>query len=96
MPGVIAALIILVRELAVSGLREFLAGRRVLPVTPLAKWKTAAQFAAIAVLLVSGAFADSGDRLFPLAGEALLWLAALLTVATGVAYLRAGLRRMDG
>ena len=91
--GVIAALIILVRELAVSGLREFLAGSVVLPVTPMAKWKTAAQFAAIAVLLVSGAFTDS---LFPLAGEALLWLAALLTVATGAAYLRAGFRRMDG
>ena len=62
--------------------------------TPLAKWKTAAQFAAVALLLVSGAFADSGR--LTLAGEALLWLAALLTVVTGVAYLRAGLRRMDG
>ena len=92
--GVIAALIILVRELAVSGLREFLAGTAVLPVTPLAKWKTAAQFAAVALLLVSGAFADSGR--LTLAGEALLWLAALLTVVTGAAYLRAGFRRMDG
>ncbi len=92
--GAVAALIILVRELAVSGLREFLAGTAILPVTPLARWKTAAQFAAIAVLLIAGAFADgAGPRL---AGEALLWLAALLTVVTGAAYLRAGLRRMDG
>lgn len=91
--GVIAALIILVRELAVAGLREFLAGTATLPVSRLAKWKTAAQFAAIAVLLIAGAFADSAA--LAVAGEALLWLAALLTVITGAAYLRAGLRKMD-
>ncbi len=91
--GLVAAVVILVRELAVSGLREFLAGAAVVPVSPLAKWKTAAQFAAIAVLLLAGAFADGP---LPAAGEALLWLAALLAVATGAAYLRAGLRHMDG
>ncbi|MCY4393799.1 MAG: CDP-diacylglycerol--glycerol-3-phosphate 3-phosphatidyltransferase [Rhodospirillaceae bacterium] len=91
--GVVAALIILVRELAVSGLREFLAGTAVLPVTRLAKAKTAVQFAAIAVLLVAGAVPALP---LSLAGEALLWLGALLTVVTGAAYLRAGLRRMDG
>lgn len=91
--GVVAALIVLLRELAVSGLREFLAGTAALPVTPLAKWKTAAQFIAIAVLLLAGAFPELP---LSLAGEALLWLAALLAVVTGAAYLRAGLRKMDG
>ena len=91
--GVIAALIILVRELAVTGLREFLAGTAAVPVSRLAKWKTAAQFVAIAVLLVAGA---APALPLSLAGEALLWLAALLTVLTGAAYLRAGLRKMDG
>ena len=88
--GVIAALIILVRELAVAGLREFLAGTAAIPVTPLARWKTAAQFLAIAVLLIAGAVPA-----LSLVGEALLWLAVLLTAITGAAYLRAGLRRMD-
>ena len=91
--GVIAALIVLVRELAVAGLREFLASIASLPVSPLARWKTAAQFAAIAVLLVAGA--APALPLSPV-GEALLWLAALLAVVTGGAYLRAGLRKMDG
>ena len=91
--GVIAALMILVRELAVAGLREFLAGTAVLPVSPLAKWKTAAQFAAIAALLIAGAVPALP---LSLAGEALLWLAALLAVVTGSAYLRAGLRKMGG
>ncbi len=91
--GVIAALIILVRELAVAGLREFLAGTATVPVSRLAKWKTAAQFVAIAVLLVAGA---APALPLSLAGEALLWLAALLAVVTGAAYLREGLRKMDG
>ncbi len=91
--GVIAALVILVRELAVAGLREFLAGTAAIPVSRLAKWKTAAQFLAIAVLLIAGA---APALPLPPIGEALLWLAALLAVVTGAAYLRAGLRRMDG
>ena len=91
--GVIAALMILVRELAVAGLREFLAGTAALPVSPLAKWKTAVQFLAIAVLLMSGA---APALPLSLAGEALLWLAALLAAVTGGAYLRAGLRKMGG
>ena len=91
--SVIAAIIILVRELVVSGLREFLAGAVVVPVTQLAKWKTAVQMAAIAILLVAGAFAQNLRLL--LIGEVLLWIAALLTVATGAAYLRAGFRHMD-
>ena len=91
--GAGAAIIILVRELVVSGLREFLAGAVVVPVTQLAKWKTAVQMAAIAILLVAGAFAQNLRLL--LIGEVLLWIAALLTVATGAAYLRAGFRHMD-
>jgi len=91
--SIIAAIIILVRELVVSGLREFLAGAVIVPVSQLAKWKTAVQMLAIGVLLISGAFADN-IRLLPI-GEVLLWLAALLTVTTGAAYLRAGLRHMD-
>ncbi len=91
--GVVAALIILVRELAVAGLREFLAGTVTVPVSRLAKWKTAAQFVAIAVLLVAGALPALP---LPPIGEALLWLAALLAAIAGAAYLREGLRRMDG
>jgi cardiolipin synthase len=54
-PSIVAAIAILGREILVSGLREFLAGRASLPVTMLAKWKTAVQMAAISVLLVAPA-----------------------------------------
>jgi len=91
--SVVAVIILLVRELAISGLREFLAGALIVPVSQLAKWKTAIQMAAISILLISGAFADE-NRLLTI-GECLLWLATLLTVATGVAYLRVGLRHLD-
>lgn len=86
-----AAVIILSREILVSGLREFLAEVRVsVPVTWLAKCKTSAQMVSISFLLVSPA----GDKLFPwttTVGMSLLWLAALLTIYTGYDYLRAGL-----
>jgi len=91
--SIIAVLVILVRELVVSGLREFLAGAVIVPVSKLAKWKTAVQMIAIAVLLISGAAADNLRLL--LIGEALLWFAALLTAVTGAAYLRAGLGHME-
>jgi CDP-diacylglycerol--glycerol-3-phosphate 3-phosphatidyltransferase/cardiolipin synthase len=91
---VIAALIILVREIIVSGLREFLAGLQVsLPVTRLAKWKTACQLVALGALILAGALRD-----WPLVadiGLIALWIAALLTLITGWDYLRAGLRHMD-
>jgi cardiolipin synthase len=90
---VLAALIILAREILVSGLREFLAELRVgLPVSQLAKWKTAAQMTAIAFLLVG----DAGPKEIPVVpiGLTLIWLAAALTIVTGYDYLRTGLRHM--
>ena len=90
---VLAALVILLREVMVSGLREFLAGLRVgVPVSNLAKWKTAIQMVAIGVLIVG----DDGPAWLPtrLIGEAGLWIAAGLTLLTGWDYLRAGLKYM--
>jgi len=88
---VLAALIILAREILVSGLREFLAELRVgVPVSQLAKWKTGAQMVAIAFLLL-------GDAVPPIVGQiglALIWVAAVLTLITGYDYLRTGLRHM--
>ena len=90
-----AAIIILSREILVSGLREYLAELRVkIAVTRLAKWKTTAQMVALGFLIAG----DGGDRLCggcatPI-GLVLLWLAALVTLYTGYDYLRAGLRHM--
>ena len=87
-----AALIILCREILVSGLREFLAELNVkIHVTQLAKWKTSLQMIALGVLLVGPA----GEKVIPgvmSAGLALLWMAALLTLWTGYDYLRAAIR----
>jgi cardiolipin synthase (CMP-forming) len=91
--AVLPAIVILCREILVSGLREYLAGLRVgMPVSRLAKWKTVIQMVAIGVLIVG----DAGPRFLPVAaiGETLLWIAALLTLATGYDYLQAGLRHM--
>ena len=92
-----AAVIVLCREILVSGLREYLAELNVkVHVTLLAKWKTTLQMVALAVLLVGPAAQDVVPHL-PLAGLLLLWLAALLTLWTGYDYLRAGIRHaMDG
>ncbi|MCQ4160598.1 CDP-diacylglycerol--glycerol-3-phosphate 3-phosphatidyltransferase [Roseomonas sp. GC11] len=94
--GLLPAIVIMLREILVSGLREYLAGLAVgLPVTRLAKWKTGVQMTALGVLLAG----DTGARALGLGflpvgwiGEALLWLAAALTMLTGWDYLRAGLR----
>lgn len=87
-----AALIILAREILVSGLREFLAELNVrVHVSRLAKWKTTLQMIALGVLLVGPA----GERFFSgimAAGGALLWVAALLTLWTGGGYLTAAIR----
>ena len=87
-----AAVIILSREILVSGLREFLAELNVkIHVTWLAKWKTAAQMVALAVLLAGPA----AEKVLPgvsIAGLLLLWAAAVLTLWTGYDYLRAGIR----
>jgi cardiolipin synthase len=90
---VVPGLIILLREITVSGLREFLAEVRVgMPVSNLAKWKTTIQMLAFGFLLVGPASPD----LVPsqLIGEVLVWIAAALTLVTGFDYLRAGLRHM--
>ena len=94
--GLYPAVVILLREILVSGLREYLAGIRIgLPVTRLAKWKTGFQMGALGTLLAG----DSSARLLhlqflPVAGigEAMLWVAAGLTIWTGWDYLVAGLR----
>jgi cardiolipin synthase (CMP-forming) len=87
---VLPALVILCREILVSGLREYLAGLSVgVPVSRLAKWKTMIQMMAIGWLIVG----DAGWHVIPVVkiGETLLWLAAILTIVTGYDYLRAGL-----
>ena len=95
---VIAGLVILVREIAVSGLREFLGGLQVsVPVSRLAKWKTTFQLVSLGALIGAGMFAVGSDarQLVHLAGLASLWVAAALTLVTGWDYLRVGLRHMD-
>ncbi len=92
--GIFPAVIILCREVLVSGLREYLAGIQVgLPVTRLAKWKTGIQMTAIPMLMVadySPWFCYFGEI-----GEVLIWIAALLTMITGYDYLRSGLKHLD-
>jgi cardiolipin synthase len=100
--ALIAAVIILCREILVSGLREFLAELRVsVPVTRLAKWKTTWQLVAVGFLIAGKA----GDKVvmfvlkteMPIVtniGLTLLWLSALVTLYTGWDYLRAGLRHL--
>jgi cardiolipin synthase len=90
----LAAVVILCREILVSGLREYLAELRVsVPVTRLAKWKTGGQMLAIGFLIAG----EAGDLVVPgitEVGILLLWLSALLTLYTGYDYMRAGLRYM--
>lgn len=87
-----AAIVILCREILVSGLREFLAELNVkVHVTQLAKWKTTVQMVALAVLLAGPA----ADKVYPgvvVSGLGLLWIAALLTLLTGYDYLKAAVR----
>ena len=89
-----AAIVILCREILVSGLREYLAELRVsVPVTQLAKWKTTLQLVAVGFLLVG----DAGDAfvaVFTPTGLSLLWLSALLTLYTGWDYFRAGVQHL--
>jgi len=89
-----AAFIILSREVLVSGLREFLGQLRVsVPVTWLAKWKTAIQLVAIGLLIIGPAAEPYVPHATDI-GLAGLWLAALLTLYTGYDYMRAGLRHI--
>lgn len=92
--GVLPALVILCREILVSGLREFLAGLKVtLPVTRLAKWKTGVQMVALPVLIVGSAAPHwlPAEKI----GTVLLWSAAILTGVTGWSYLTASLHHLD-
>jgi CDP-diacylglycerol--glycerol-3-phosphate 3-phosphatidyltransferase/cardiolipin synthase len=105
---VIAGLVILVREIAVSGLREFLGGIQVsVPVSKLAKWKTTFQLVSLGALILGGAVHGQpcqavGDMCktvsqswVHLVGLGALWAAAVLTCITGWDYLRVGLKHMD-
>lgn len=97
--GIYPAIVIMLREILVSGLREFLAEIRIgLPVSRLAKWKTGVQMVALGLLLLGGAGARLiGLGWLPMAwiGGTLLWLAAGLTLVTGWDYLNAGLRHVS-
>lgn len=88
------AVVILCREIVVSGLREFLAGVATgIPVTKLSKWKTALQMVAIGFLIVG----QHGPEFVPtrVIGEWCLWIAAIITLCTGYDYLRSGLKHID-
>lgn len=95
----VPALIILSREILVSGLREFLAGAKVsVPVTAVAKFKTAVQMLAIGAMIMTplaDRFAPGVPSLtYALIAYILLWVAAGLTVYTGVVYFRSGMRHL--
>ncbi|MGM4890812.1 CDP-diacylglycerol--glycerol-3-phosphate 3-phosphatidyltransferase [Tardiphaga sp. 862_B3_N4_1] len=89
-----AAIVILCREILVSGLREYLAALRVsVPVSRVAKWKTTAQLVAIGFLLAG----EAGDQVIPITtqlGLLLLWISALVTIYTGYDYFRAGIHHL--
>ena len=90
----IPALVILLREIIVSGLREFLAGLQIsVPVSALSKWKTTLQLVALGALILGGALPE--QPWVHLVGIICLWAAAALTLVTGYDYLRAGLKHMD-
>ena len=97
-PGiaVLPAVVILCRELLVSGLREFLAGAQVsLPVSRLAQYKTTLQMVMLGFLLVGSAGPKFGPFSTTDIGVVGLWVAATLTLITGYDYLNAGLRHVD-
>ena len=91
---IIPAMVILLREIIVSGLREFLAPLNVsMPVSALAKWKTTLQLVSLGALILGGSVPD--QLWVHNVGLASLWAAAALTLITGYDYLRIGLRHMD-
>ena len=100
---VIAGMVIVIREIAVSGLREFLGPLQVsVPVSKLAKWKTTFQLVSLGALILGqglpGWLVDVGEITINLphtVGLTTLWAAAVLTVITGWDYLRVGLKHMD-
>jgi cardiolipin synthase len=81
----IAVIVILLREVLVSGLREYLGQQKIsMPVTKLAKWKTAVQFVAISALLYE----------INLYSECLLWAAATITAITGAKYTKYAIEKL--
>ena len=89
-----AAIVILCREILVSGLREYLAALRVsVPVTRLAKWKTTIQLVAIGFLIAG----EAGEQILSattMIGIFLLWMSAIFTIYTGWDYFRAGIHHL--
>jgi cardiolipin synthase len=91
--SILPAVVIMCREILVSGLREFLAELQVrVPVSRLAKWKTMVQMVALGFLIVG----EAGWHVIPVVeiGIAGIWIAAVVTLYTGYDYLRAGLRHL--
>jgi len=89
----LAGLVILCREMLVSGLREFLADIKVgVPVSKLSKWKTMIQMLTLGFLIIG----DASPAIIPamLIGDIGLWIAALLTLITGYDYLKTGLTHL--
>ena len=92
----VPAIIIIFREIFVSGLREYIGGKsKSLPVTRLSKWKTALQMVAIVLLLASNVAYFNNLPLNPI-GLVILWLAAILTIITGVEYFKKSLIDLKG
>ena len=93
--SILPALVILCREILVSGLREYLAEIRVpMPVSKMAKWKTMIQMVALGFLIVG----ETGPAAIPVQeiGVVGLWIAGVMTMVTGYDYLQRGLRHMLG
>lgn len=91
----VPAIIILCREIMVSGLREILAELQVsMPVSRLAKWKTTLQMIALSILMISGTVQFEGT--LHRVGEILLWISAILTLISGFSYLRSGFKHFEG
>ncbi|MDD3182673.1 MAG: CDP-diacylglycerol--glycerol-3-phosphate 3-phosphatidyltransferase [Alphaproteobacteria bacterium] len=93
--SVLPAVIILLREVAVSGLREFLAGLSIsVPVSRLAKWKTTIQLVALGFLIIG---TDNAPNWIPATqiGDLLLWIAGGLTILTGYDYWKASQKHFE-
>jgi cardiolipin synthase len=91
--AILPGLVILCREILVSGLREYLAEIQVsVPVSKLAKWKTAIQMVALGFLIIG----EAGPNFIPvqIIGEVGIWIAAALTIVTGYDYMSHGLKHM--
>ncbi|WP_246215632.1 CDP-diacylglycerol--glycerol-3-phosphate 3-phosphatidyltransferase [Microvirga makkahensis] len=89
-----AALVILCREILVSGLREFLAELKVgVPVSRVAKWKTTFQLLSLGFLIAGPAGETVLPGTIPI-GRVLLWISALLTIYTGWDYLKTGIKHL--